>query len=163
MPLVPLCSSHLLSLLILVNLLRILHIYREEVCDLVFRLPENEVNLVIMKFLSILLIREKKEDKPNSGGSDDTKSAWYIIASIISQDNLFVNFCLKLIKQIISNFNRIKRPNVSNFNSSLLIPTATNASNRDLLPFFVKQSSREKDDVFFDYEKILIETIMRYA
>ena len=125
------------------------------------RSPENEVLLTLMRFLSVLLIREKKDDKPIDNESEHTKSAWYIIACLISQDSLCVNFCLKLFKAILINFNT-KKTDISSLNSLLLMPTQCFASGKDLLPFFMKQNTREKDDIFMDYEKILIETIMRY-
>ena len=127
---------------------------------MLLRSPENEVVLILMKFLSVLLIREKKEDKPTRTEPDGITSAWNIIVYMISKGALCLDFCLKIFKRILAKSNTEKR-DVSPLNSLILVPTTTFTSPTDLLPFFVKQNAREKDDIFLDYEKILIETIMR--
>lgn len=138
--------------------------FRTNPCEIIVRSGYNEVSLIVIRFLSILMSREKKEkeQRASSKKSSASQMVWYVTAQTLLEDSYCVDYCLKILNELIRNC-KVKKKDESRSTSSLLLkPSETVSAPPDLGPFFLKQYVKgHAHDVFEDYPKLLIEVILR--
>ena len=136
---------------------------RSEISTLLSHTLENEVILILIRFLSLLLVRDKQEkEKITDKKQPNIKSALFLTTKALLTHTNCIGFCLCLLKEMISRSHSIESEKKA-LKSDYIVPKYTKLSCSDFVPFFVKQFSKDKGDIFEDYPRLLIETIMRFV
>ena len=132
---------------------------RNDVSDLIHRTSENEATLIVIRFLSILLVREKKDEKLTSSKLTIDTSVWHITADLLSRDSSFLTFCFGILKVFIE---YLKSRSISSSATLCLRSNTSVLQPSDIFRSFSSNIGKDRLDIFQNYEKVLIETIIRY-
>ncbi|BES93671.1 calmodulin Hypothetical protein [Nesidiocoris tenuis] len=124
--------------------------------DVCSRTPHREVQIVIMRLLSVLMSRPKSSSKAGNSGFVSTMTANVLRMSGV------IEYCLILLKQLIPYWKKTgTEESGTTVNGSLLRPHLP-SSPPDMTPFFLRQYVKgHAADVFEAYPQLLTEMALR--
>ncbi|XP_014258727.1 E3 ubiquitin-protein ligase UBR4 isoform X2 [Cimex lectularius] len=145
------CLENLLN-----SVLSLLSLNQPDVQDICTRNPCREVQIVVMRLLSVLMSRPKSASK-----TGNTNFVSQTSANILLQSGV-IDYCLLLLKELLPYWkNNTQEEANTNVSGSLLKPHHP-SSPPDMSPFFLRQYVKgHATDVFEAYPQLLTEMALR--
>ncbi|KFM56803.1 E3 ubiquitin-protein ligase UBR4, partial [Stegodyphus mimosarum] len=123
------------------------------------RTPAREVNLIVMRLLSIMMSRVKGSLKSSAGESSTFCSSATALALVSANA---IDYCLQVLKVLLGYWKSIQTEDKSSSITGNLLKSHPLSPPPDMSPFFLKQYVKgHANDVFEAYPQLLTEMVLR--
>ncbi|KAI4460353.1 e3 ubiquitin-protein ligase ubr4 [Holotrichia oblita] len=151
------CLNSLLTAVIVE--LQINTVNLENVCT---RTKQREVQLVIMRLLSVLMSRSKTSSATNKSSPPDNSTYVSQVTATMLHKADIINYCLKLLQSLLDYWRNVPDDTVVAQTGSNLLKEHQPHSPPDMTPFFLRQFVKgHAADVFQTYPQLLTEMALR--
>ncbi|XP_054720473.1 E3 ubiquitin-protein ligase UBR4-like [Uloborus diversus] len=140
-------------------LISALDMNNKDISKIAERTPSREVNLIVMRLLSIMMSRVKGTPKSSLGESSTFCSSATAMALVSSNA---IDYCLQVLKVLLDYWKGMQTEDKSSSITGNLLKSHPLSPPPDMSPFFLKQYVKgHANDIFEAYPQLLTEMVLR--